>query len=326
MLATMVSIGHHTFAMLPRHMSEEHDQYGSMYPDPPQAAFSAAPTQPAFSAAALELGLSSDAYYPRMSQDLPTTTMGAFEHIPFVSDGPASWPYGSVMSPPTFQEDREMGMPSNMSTASAPSAPSSAVGSPRSAHGQPAPVPDWATQGVMSPGIVSHEYYTGTEYSFAPTGMEDLAPFAYADTSKPPGFVGELPQNSSASALEQQQQQQQQQPYSSGPVSPCVSRRASSSAFSESGPALETPPGSASAQVESSSMSPELPRRRSVLASPDRSDSLSSPTSQAWMSPATQVSPFFSQSSGHFIAPLGSSCWFPCLIYSNSSAALKMPY
>lgn len=307
----MVSVGHHTFTMLPRHMSEEHEHYGSIYPDPPQGAFSAAPPQPAFAAApTIDMGLTSDAYYPRMSQDLPTT-MSGFEHIPFVSDGPAGWSYGAGMSPPMFQDDREMGVPSNISTASAPSAPSSAVGSPRSTHGQPAPMPDWAPSGVVSPGIVgSHEYYAGTEYSFAPTGMEDLAPFAYADTSKPPGFVGELPQTPTASAPEQQHQ-------FSGLVSPCVSRRESSCTFSESGPTIDTPSEPAYVQTVRSPMSPGSSRRPSIFASPSSSNSLSSPTAPAWMSPATQVSPFFSQSSGHFIAPLGSSCWFPCLIFHS---------
>lgn len=300
----MVSVGHHPFTMLSRHMSEEHDQYGSIYPDPPQGAFSAAPSQPVFSAAAaIDMGLTSDAYYPRIGHDLPTT-MGGFEHIPFVSEGPAGWSYVAGMSPPPmFHEDREMGVPSNISTASAPSAPSSAVGSPRSTHGQPAPMPDWASQGIVSPAIVgTHECYSGTEYSFAPTGMEDLAPFAYADTSKPPGFVGELPQTPPAPAPEQHQQL-------AGSASPCVSRRESSCTFSESGPATDT----AYAQTVSSPMSPESSRRPSVLASPDSSNSLSSPMAPSWMSPVSQVSPFFSQSSGHFIAPLGSSCWFPCL-------------
>lgn len=296
----MVSVDQHTFAMLPRHMSEEQEQYGSLYPDPPQGPFSAV---------GIDLGLTSDAYYPRFTQDLPTA-MSGFEQIPFALDGPVGWSsYGGQMSPPLFQEDREMGVPSNMSTASAPSAPSSAVGSPRSTHGQPAPMPEWAHQGVAlgSPGIVSHDYLAGTEYSFAPPqGLEDIAPFAYADASKPPGFVGELPQTPRSVASQHPQQLQQQSP---GPFSPSVSRRESSCIFSsESGPAIDTPPEALYAQAAMLPASPQS-RNSSVLQPDTPSTSLSSPTPPAWTSP---VSPFFSQSSGHFIAPLGSSCWFPC--------------
>ncbi|ROV92736.1 hypothetical protein VSDG_06548 [Cytospora chrysosperma] len=169
--------------MLPRHMSEEqHEHFGSVYPDPPPSTFSAA---------GIDMGLVSDAYFPRLGQDFPTI-MSGLDHIPYATtEGPSGWTYAGRISPPMFQEDREMGLPSNNSPASVPSAPSSAVGSPRSNHGQPAPISEWAgPQGVaMSPNIVSHDYYTGTEYSFAPQGMEDLAPFAFADTSKPHGFV-----------------------------------------------------------------------------------------------------------------------------------------
>lgn len=301
--ANMVSVDQHTFTMLPRHMSEEHEQYGSLYPDPPHGPFSAV---------GIDLGLTSDAYYPRFTQDLPTT-MSGFEQIPFAFDGPAGWSsFGGRMSPPMFQEDREMGLPSNISTASVPSAPSSAVGSPRSTHGQPAPMPEWAHQGVAmgSPGIVSHEYFTGTEYSFAPQGMEDIAPFAYAETSKPPGFVGELPQTPRSVAPQHPQRLQQQTP---GLISPSVSRRESSCTFSsESGPASDTPPEALYAQAAMLPVSPQSSRKSSVMLSEPPSTSLSSPTAHAWTSPTTPlVSPFFSQSSGHFIAPLGSSCWFP---------------
>ncbi|POS78639.1 hypothetical protein DHEL01_v202969 [Diaporthe helianthi] len=202
--------------MLPRHMSEEQEQHlSSIYPDPPQGAFSTA---------GMDLGLTSDVYFPRLGQEFPLNMNGFDHHMPYAADGPTGWSYGGRMSPPIFQEDRELGIPSNMSTASAPSAPSSAVGSPQSAHGQPAPVPEWAgPQGVaLSPGIVSHDYYTGSEYnSYVPQGMEDLAPFTFADTSKPPGFVGESPKTSTSVVPERLQQEQQ----SSRPVSPPVSRQ-----------------------------------------------------------------------------------------------------
>lgn len=330
----MASLDHHqqqhTFAMFSRQGSEEHQfhHHSALYPDPPHAAFSAAP---------LDMGLSADAYFPRLSQDLPTS-MAAFDHMPFAMDGPTSWAYGA-MSPPTFPDDRELGIASNMSTGSVPSAPSSAVGSPRSTHGQPAQVPEWAPQGVaMSPGIVgSHDYFAGTEYSFAPPGMEDLASFAFtADaSSKPPGFVGELAHTSTSAApqLSLQQSQQQQHHQQPQPPSPCVSRRDSGctvvSSSAESGTrGYTTLPEAVYAQLVPSPLSPDLSRRSSFLASsttssspspssPELSGSLSSPLAVGW-SPTTPAVPrFFSQSSGHFIAPLGSSCWFPLVMTST---------
>lgn len=287
--------------MFPRPMSEEHELHGSMYPDPPQGAFTTA---------ALDMGLAPDPYFPRMAQEFPTA-LGSF----FTMDGPSGWPYSGTTSPPTFPDDREMGVASNMSPGSVPSAPSSAVGSPRSTHDQPAPVPEWAPQGVMSPGIVGHQdYFAGTEYSFAAPGMEDLTPFAYADSSKPPGFVGESPQASTSAAPQPSQQQQ----HHCGPVSPSVSRRESScTALSETEPAVYTPSKTAYAQIGQTPISPLSSRKSSIYTSPDISTPLSSPTAAGWTSPTIpHVPPFFSQSSGHFIAPLGSSCWFP-LTYSS---------
>lgn len=293
----MVSVGHHPFTMLPRHMSEdEHEQFGSVYPDPPQSTFSAA---------GIDISLAPDAYFPRMGQEFPTM-MSGFDHIPYAPEGLNGWSYGGRMSPPIFQEDRELGIPSNNSPTSVPSAPSSAVGSPRSNHGQPAPIPEWAgPQGVaMSPGIVgSHEYYTGTEYSFAPQGMEDLAPFAFADTSKPPGFVGELPQTP----------KQHPQHQTTGSMSPSMSCESPCTLLAGNEPVVDTGSAATHAQALRSPNSPESVRKSNVFASPTCTTPFSSPTDLAWTSPTTPqvVSPFFSQSSGHFVAPLGSSCWFP---------------
>lgn len=294
----MVSVGHHAFAMLPRHMSEEqHEHFGSVYPDPPQSTFSTA---------GIDMGLASDAYFPRLGQEFPTIMTG-LDHIPYSHEGPNGWAYGGRMSPPMFQEDREMGIPSNNSPASVPSAPSSAVGSPRSNHGQPAPISEWAgPQGVaMSPNIVSHDYYTGTEYSFAPQGMEDLAPFAFADASKPPGFVGELPQTPKEHLQHQ----------ITGPMSPSMSCESPCNVLAEPGPVVDTRSAAAHAQTMRLPSSPESIRKPNVFASSTPTTPFSSPE-LAWMSPTTPqvVSPFFSQSSGHFVAPLGSSCWFPYLI------------
>lgn len=292
----MVSVGHHAFTMLPRHMSEdEHEHFSSVYPDPPQNTFSSG----------IDMGLASDAYFPRLGQEFPPLMTG-FDHIPYATEGPNGWSYAGRMSPPMFQEDREIGIPSNNSPTSVPSAPSSAVGSPRSNHGQPAPIPGWVgPQGVtMSPGIVSHDYYTGTEYSFAPQGIEDLAPFAFPDTSKPPGFVGELPQTP----------RQRLQRQTTGTMSPSICQ-SPCTVPAKTGPGVATQSAAVHAQTMRSPASPESTRKSSVFASPVATTPFSSPTALAWTSPTTPqvVSPFFSQSSGHFVAPLGSSCWFPYL-------------
>ncbi|PSR97114.1 hypothetical protein BD289DRAFT_459103 [Coniella lustricola] len=153
--------------------------HGALYPDPPHAAFSAAP---------LDMAIAANAYFPRQGgQDLPTS-MASFDNMSMALDGPNSWSF-LPMSPPGFSDDREIGLPSNISTASAPSASSSIMGSPRSTQGQPMPIPEWAPHAVnMSPNIVGcSEYFSGTEYSFVP---EDLTSFAFpADAPKPPGFI-----------------------------------------------------------------------------------------------------------------------------------------
>lgn len=182
---------------------------------------------------------------------------------------------------PYMYPDDEMRVPSsNLSSASASS---SNMGSPLSNHGQLAPMPDWAApQGLSSsPGIVDqNDYFAGTEYSFAPCIDGFNAHFDFAQ-AKGPGFVGELSQ---------------------------IPRSSLSS------------PASSSCTVV-----PELglPRKSSlVMASP--TTPASSPPLPAWSSPcqdgmspivrnhpAPLFSPFFSQSSGHFVPPLESSCWFP---------------
>lgn len=300
----MTAMEHLPFTMLNRGMHEEQDEcdhYGS---------FSHAPSRAAPHAFPRFADPSNAFHYP----ELPNT-MGGFEHNPYASHVPPPWSYGGAMSPPLFQEDREMGIASNLSTASAPSVPSSAVGSPQSTHGQPAPMPDWAHQRVLSPGIVgSHDYYAGTEYNFNPTVMDDYAPLTYTtDSLKPLGHVGELPRTPTASASDQQRP-------SSGSPSPYVSRRESSCTFSsESGFAMDTPPEPSYAPTRRSPMSPQSSRRPSIFASPDSSNPLSSPAAPVWTSPVNPLSPFFSQSSGNFIAPLGSSCWFPCLVLDHTA-------
>lgn len=83
--------------------------------------------------------------------------------------------------------------PSNYSTASGPSATSSAMGSPHSIHGHVVPVPEWTPHGLgLNPGIVQYDntgnYSHGSnDYSYQqPTGMDD---FALEFNSAKPSFV-----------------------------------------------------------------------------------------------------------------------------------------
>ncbi|KAL8335796.1 hypothetical protein RB601_008714 [Gaeumannomyces tritici] len=168
-----------------RHLSSDPEDYNMLYPEPPQGAFGSAP---------LEMNVSPDAYYPRVSaQEYPTTmhfdASALYTETPY---GVFAKPNG-LMSPAMYADDGEMRLPSsNLSIASNGSAPSSAHGSPRSAH---QPVPEWAGAHAL-PGIVGQSDYfaPGAEYSFAPAPSMDefSAAFEYAQQhSKPPGFVAD---------------------------------------------------------------------------------------------------------------------------------------
>ncbi|KAI1812218.1 hypothetical protein GGS20DRAFT_558863 [Poronia punctata] len=90
-------------------------------------------------------------------------------------------------SPGLYPDDGELRIPpSNLSTTSAPSAPSSTVGSPSSNHDQLTYMPDYPQSGMsVNPGIVgSGEYFAGTEYSaFTGPGMEDFTTMAFDSKS-----------------------------------------------------------------------------------------------------------------------------------------------
>ncbi|OHE90652.1 hypothetical protein CORC01_14040 [Colletotrichum orchidophilum] len=248
-----------SYIMLPKHLGPQHHDDYILYPEPPQGVFSTAP---------MEMSIPADASYM-----FPTSM--AMDHQPALYDN--NFMYQGRTSPGLY-EDAEFQLPSsNLSTASAPSAASSNVGSPQSHNDQPAPILDWAHPGIaVTPGIVPHDYYNtaGTEYStYAGPGMEDFAAFEFANT-KPPGFVA-VRVREPAPVLDLQSS-------SSSPVTP-ASRKSSLSFVSPSSTSFSSPPV------------------------PVRGHSSKTP----------RVSPFFSQSSGHFIAPLGSS--YPSLIHPDIS-------
>lgn len=165
----------------------------SRYPDPPQALFSSAP---------MEMGLTTEAtaFTPygtaTTAQEMFASTM-AFDPSSLYAEAP-SYVYNNNRSSPggPFDDGDMRAGSSNLSTTSAPSAASSAVGSPQSNHGQLAPIPEWAAPQTMSvsPNIVGHNDYFphGSEYSAFGPGMDDFAPFDFNNnnnSTKPPGFV-----------------------------------------------------------------------------------------------------------------------------------------
>jgi hypothetical protein len=194
-------------------------------------------------------------------------------------------------SPNAYHEERELRVPSsNLSVASGASPTSSTAGSPHSHHGQLAFVPEFAQNPLgVHPGIVGqNDYFTGSEYSgFPAPGMEE---FNMTYEAKP-GFVGESARISKD----------------------CVPRSASSSSdflssSSTRGLALNTNLAHLAAVPESTPVS------SLQVSSVSPGNGWSSPSTAAETSPATpaRVS-FFSQSSGHFVPPLGlglSSCRF----------------
>ncbi|OBT62326.1 hypothetical protein VE03_09040 [Pseudogymnoascus sp. 23342-1-I1] len=112
----------------------------------------------------------------------------------FATRSPTLYPTGSpeLRGPP----------PSNLSSASGPSAASSAIGSPYPTHAQiPSAIPDWQQSHhdlVLAPTIAG-DYGFSNEFSFGASLEHE---FAFADMNKPMGFVGEcasVPASSSAS-------------------------------------------------------------------------------------------------------------------------------
>lgn len=292
------------------------------------------------------------ASYPRQPSIEYPAPVGYDSNGPVFAETP-SFMYHSRSSPGGYADDNSdmRGPSSNLSINSATSSNvGSDVGSPLSNSGNLAPIPEWAAapHGLgVNPGIVDHhnDYFPGSEYSFAPGAIEGFNPpfdFAHA-ASKGPGFVGELSQvprsRLSPSLL------RRDQPLRGSSMSSSTSSESAASTvvpLKSSSLALDTQlalatvaasPASTTVSSSSSSTASGL-----VFASPATSvSSFSSPPlpPALWCSspgrgdrsppsahkPSRLVSPFFSQSSGHFVPPLETSCWFPL---SNSSQSPRM--
>ncbi|KAK0125169.1 hypothetical protein ONS96_009030 [Cadophora gregata f. sp. sojae] len=167
----MVSIAETTYHMLSRHMSDNEEADFPLYPDPNM--FS-----PNFPFGGQNFNMDTAYAYPRTQEGYPASTgLGS-------STMYADAPQYSLESPDL------RAAPSNYSTASGPSATSSAMGSPHSIHGHVVPAPEWASHGLgLNPSIVQYDNYShgSNEYSCQqPTGMDD---FALEFNSAKPSFV-----------------------------------------------------------------------------------------------------------------------------------------
>ncbi|KAL1912360.1 hypothetical protein Sste5344_001800 [Sporothrix stenoceras] len=168
-------------------MSNGSDDYNSLYPEPPQGVF-ASPSM------STNQHMSPSRFFPRTQQNFLPPTSGAFDDgsngILYTTDLPFTSMFGDHMSPTMYYEDSEMLISSSsLSTASGPSAPSSAVGSPRSHHDIPTSVPEWPAPQVLSvsPNIVSQgDFFGPGEYSYTNSHMDEFAHFEFP---QPKSFI-----------------------------------------------------------------------------------------------------------------------------------------
>ena len=187
---------------------EQPDDYSSLYPEPPHGIFHS----PTLSSNGIPVDQSigqhmSPFYDQHMAHDFyahAATATAATTPVP--SSASAFDAFDSLctetsltallddhMSPTMFLEDPDM-RTSSLSTGSGPSAPSSAVGSPRSHHSilPTAAAPEWpagASTGV-SPDIVQQgDFFVSGEYSLA-GGYNDE--FTHYEFPQPKSFVSEL--------------------------------------------------------------------------------------------------------------------------------------
>lgn len=311
------------------HMSDSEEVDFPLYPDP-QNMFS--PSFPFI----MGQNANMESSYPRTIDGYPA------------SSGFNSATMYTTEAPQYLESPELRAAPSNYSTASGPSAASSAMGSPHSINGHAVPAPEWAPQGLgLNPSIVGYDSFSGgNEYAFTPSGMEDFD--LNFNAAKPNGFVGECEkisrsrQHGSLSSNPESLSSLSTFVPSSNTMGSPLDQRMKREAFSSS----PITPVSATKRepkddwfkspVSVFSKSPTSPSRRPSQAfnashfassnSAGRPQDLQSPVSAVSQSFSTEPTqsfgnyhqtPFFSQSSGNFVPPLESSCWFPLSILHN---------
>jgi hypothetical protein len=270
-----------------------------------------------------------DFSHPRASQD-PYSAFTGFTGGPLYPEATHQFVHGKQsphLSP--FESSPELrAPPSNLSTASGPSATSSAMGSPYSNPGQTVPAPEWNSGLGISPSIAGGPYDTYShEFSYRVAGMDELS---FPDVTK--SFVGECAIPASSSSMS-----------TIVPSNPAAvveydfdqERSNASTLRSTQSPVSVATPTSSSGDIlfkspstTASSFSPLSTRRVSVFSignsstagrTQDCRSSPSFPNTQSFQSEVVQQpshntyqrSPFFSQTSGQFVAPLESRCLFP---------------
>ncbi|KKP00061.1 hypothetical protein THAR02_07847 [Trichoderma harzianum] len=169
----MASLAEQSFSMFPQ-QQDEYTHFESSH-------------VPVYSSAPMDLSIGADAYgsYVRRapSQELYTSP-STISYEPSLYTADNTYIMNGPTSPGMYGDDY---LPSSgLSTASAPSAPSSAVGSPLSNHGQI--MGDWTVQGLgIQPGIANGDF---VEFSaFGPNGLDDMSAFEFASLAHPKGFV-----------------------------------------------------------------------------------------------------------------------------------------
>jgi hypothetical protein len=273
-----------------------------------------------------------DFSYPRTSHD-QFDSFSTFSSAPLY---PEVSQFGNSRQSPnlsSFDFSEVRPPPSNLSTASGPSAPSSTLGSPYSNPGQTVSIPEFGSGLGIGPSIVGGAYdnYAHDYNSYPVSGMED---YAFPDMTKSNIFVGECaPVSASSSSSMSTFVPSSQLDTMDGMfdrresnASTLRSTQSPLSAFTSASSGSDFVFKSPSTPV--SSFSPVSTRRVSVFSLGNSStagraqDCRSSPLFPAAQSFQPDVvehppykpyhqSPFFSQTSGQFLAPLESSCLFP---------------
>lgn len=176
----MASLAEQPFSLFP----QQQDEYSH---------FAESSHVPVYSSAPMDLSIAADAYGPYVqrahSQELYTSPSTiSYEPSLYTADAASNYLLNGPTSPGMYGDDY---LPSSsLSTASALSAPSSAVGSPLSNHGQIG-IADWTVQGLgIQPGIANSDF---VEFSaFGAHGLDDMAAFEFASLAHTKSFVGKL--------------------------------------------------------------------------------------------------------------------------------------
>jgi hypothetical protein len=337
----MVSLAPPNTYMLPRNMNMNEESDYVLYPEVSQQLYS----PEMFSMNNMQsFGLDPNAYsYPPRQAHDSYPNVGAMAAGQMYAEVPQFMSGKHSPNPFAMESPELRAPPSNLSTASGPSAPSSAMGSPYSNHGHAVPhIPEWSNQGLgINPSIVGFDNFGPQDYTFAPSGMEP--DFAFHDMNKP-SFVGEcaslsapLSSSSSSSSVSTFVASSNSLCMTFEPVgvdqtrsddgtprltqSPLSAATPSNDHFfrSPGTPASVSSPLSSrrfslfslNGAASSSSSSSSLPSSGSAGRAQDPSSSPPSSESPCQAFTSYRQTPFFSQTSGQFVAPLESSCLFP---------------